>query len=65
MNQQLCLPVLPGSLPRRQTRQARVVWGDNVVTIGGDDRDSIVQIRPFRISGHALASVLPSPTRRS
>ncbi|MEM5426899.1 flavodoxin-dependent (E)-4-hydroxy-3-methylbut-2-enyl-diphosphate synthase [Cupriavidus oxalaticus] len=36
MNQQLCLPVLPGSLPRRQTRQARVVWGDNVVTIGGD-----------------------------
>lgn len=36
MKQQLCLPVLPGSLPRRQTRQARVVWGDNVVTIGGD-----------------------------
>ncbi|WP_439682883.1 flavodoxin-dependent (E)-4-hydroxy-3-methylbut-2-enyl-diphosphate synthase [Cupriavidus oxalaticus] len=36
MNQQLCLPVLPGSLPRRQTRQARVAWGDNVVTIGGD-----------------------------
>ncbi|SOY47518.1 1-hydroxy-2-methyl-2-(E)-butenyl 4-diphosphate synthase [Cupriavidus taiwanensis] len=36
MNQQLCLPVLPGPLPRRQTRQARVAWGDNVVTIGGD-----------------------------
>ena len=36
MNQQLCLPVLPGSLARRQTRQARVAWGDNVVTIGGD-----------------------------
>lgn len=35
MNQQLCLPVLPGPLPRRQTRQARVTWGDNVVTIGG------------------------------
>ncbi|RDK10737.1 flavodoxin-dependent (E)-4-hydroxy-3-methylbut-2-enyl-diphosphate synthase [Cupriavidus lacunae] len=35
MNQQLCLPVLPGPLPRRQTRQARVAWGDNVVTIGG------------------------------
>ncbi|MBB3006330.1 flavodoxin-dependent (E)-4-hydroxy-3-methylbut-2-enyl-diphosphate synthase [Cupriavidus alkaliphilus] len=36
MNQQLCFPVLPGPLPRRQTRQARVAWGDNVVTIGGD-----------------------------
>lgn len=36
MNAQACLPVLPGSLPRRRTRQARVVWGDNVVTIGGD-----------------------------
>ncbi|MDK3025875.1 flavodoxin-dependent (E)-4-hydroxy-3-methylbut-2-enyl-diphosphate synthase [Cupriavidus taiwanensis] len=35
MNQQLCLPVLPGPLPRRQTRQARVTWGGNVVTIGG------------------------------
>ncbi|MGY2487895.1 flavodoxin-dependent (E)-4-hydroxy-3-methylbut-2-enyl-diphosphate synthase [Cupriavidus sp. CP313] len=35
MNQQLCLPVLPGPLPRRQTRQARVAWADNVVTIGG------------------------------
>jgi (E)-4-hydroxy-3-methylbut-2-enyl-diphosphate synthase len=35
MNQQLCLPVLPGPLPRRQTRQARVAWGGNVVTIGG------------------------------
>ncbi|AGW91086.1 MULTISPECIES: flavodoxin-dependent (E)-4-hydroxy-3-methylbut-2-enyl-diphosphate synthase [Cupriavidus] len=35
MNQQLCLPVLAGPLPRRQTRQARVAWGDNVVTIGG------------------------------
>lgn len=30
------MPVLPGPLPRRKTRQARVVWGDNVVTIGGD-----------------------------
>ena len=36
VNQQACLPVLPGPLPRRQTRQARVVWGDNIVTIGGD-----------------------------
>ncbi|MGT2428023.1 flavodoxin-dependent (E)-4-hydroxy-3-methylbut-2-enyl-diphosphate synthase [Cupriavidus basilensis] len=36
MNQQACMPVLPGPLPRRKTRQARVVWGDNVVTIGGD-----------------------------
>ncbi|WP_432257482.1 flavodoxin-dependent (E)-4-hydroxy-3-methylbut-2-enyl-diphosphate synthase [Cupriavidus sp. TMH.W2] len=35
MNQQLCLPVLPGPLSRRQTRQARVAWGANVVTIGG------------------------------
>ncbi|WP_454721629.1 MULTISPECIES: flavodoxin-dependent (E)-4-hydroxy-3-methylbut-2-enyl-diphosphate synthase [Cupriavidus] len=35
MNQQDCMPVLPGPLPRRMTRQARVVWGDNVVTIGG------------------------------
>jgi len=36
VNQQACLPVLPGPLPRRQTRQARVAWGDNIVTIGGD-----------------------------
>jgi len=36
MNQELCLPVLAGSLARRQSRQARIVWGDNVVTIGGD-----------------------------
>ncbi|MGO4157736.1 flavodoxin-dependent (E)-4-hydroxy-3-methylbut-2-enyl-diphosphate synthase [Cupriavidus sp. YAF13] len=36
MNQKACMPVLPGPLPRRKTRQARVVWGDNVVTIGGD-----------------------------
>ncbi len=36
MNQQDGSPVLPGSMPRRQTRQARVAWGDNVVTIGGD-----------------------------
>lgn len=35
MNEQLCLPVLPGALPRRETRQARIVWGDNIVTIGG------------------------------
>ncbi|QET01267.1 MULTISPECIES: flavodoxin-dependent (E)-4-hydroxy-3-methylbut-2-enyl-diphosphate synthase [Cupriavidus] len=28
-------PVPPGPLPRRQSRQARVVWGDNVVLIGG------------------------------
>ncbi len=35
MNEQLCLPVLPGPLPRRETRQARIVWGDNIVTIGG------------------------------
>ncbi|MBY4946865.1 flavodoxin-dependent (E)-4-hydroxy-3-methylbut-2-enyl-diphosphate synthase [Cupriavidus respiraculi] len=36
MNQQDGSPVLPGSMPRRQTRQARVAWGDNIVTIGGD-----------------------------
>ncbi|WP_423196865.1 MULTISPECIES: flavodoxin-dependent (E)-4-hydroxy-3-methylbut-2-enyl-diphosphate synthase [unclassified Cupriavidus] len=36
MNQEAFQPVLPGPLPRRQSRQARVVWGDNVVTIGGD-----------------------------
>ncbi|WER47131.1 flavodoxin-dependent (E)-4-hydroxy-3-methylbut-2-enyl-diphosphate synthase [Cupriavidus sp. WKF15] len=35
MNEQLCLPVLPGPLPRRSTRQARIAWGDNIVTIGG------------------------------
>src|SRR5262249_37850530 len=28
-------PVQPGPLSRRQARQARVGWGDNVVTIGG------------------------------
>lgn len=36
MNQQPCLPVTAGPQPRRRTRQARVAWGDNVVTIGGD-----------------------------
>jgi (E)-4-hydroxy-3-methylbut-2-enyl-diphosphate synthase len=35
MNEQLCLPVLPGPLPRRETRQARIEWRDNIVTIGG------------------------------
>jgi len=35
MNEQACMPVLPGPLPRRQSRQARIVWGDNIVTIGG------------------------------
>ena len=35
MNEQLCLPVLPGPLPRRETRQARIAWRDNIVTIGG------------------------------
>jgi len=35
MNQEAFQPVLPGPLPRRQSRQARVVWGDNVVLIGG------------------------------
>ncbi|WP_454764261.1 flavodoxin-dependent (E)-4-hydroxy-3-methylbut-2-enyl-diphosphate synthase [Cupriavidus campinensis] len=35
MNQKGCQPVLPGPLPRRQSRQARIVWGDNIVTVGG------------------------------
>ncbi|CAG2159495.1 flavodoxin-dependent (E)-4-hydroxy-3-methylbut-2-enyl-diphosphate synthase [Cupriavidus numazuensis] len=35
MNEQLCLPVLPGPLPRRERRQASIAWGDNIVTIGG------------------------------
>lgn len=35
MNENICVPVLPGPLPRRVTRQARVSWGDNIVTIGG------------------------------
>ena len=35
MNEKASQPVLPGSLPRRQSRQARVVWGDNIVTVGG------------------------------
>jgi (E)-4-hydroxy-3-methylbut-2-enyl-diphosphate synthase len=35
MNEQLCLPVLPGPLPRRERRQARIEWAGNIVTIGG------------------------------
>ena len=35
MNQNASQPVIPGPLPRRQSRQASVVWGDNIVTIGG------------------------------
>lgn len=35
MNEKASQPVLPGPLPRRQSRQARVVWGDNIVTVGG------------------------------
>ncbi|MGO4306373.1 flavodoxin-dependent (E)-4-hydroxy-3-methylbut-2-enyl-diphosphate synthase [Cupriavidus sp. RAF12] len=35
MNQKAFQPVVPGPLPRRQSRQASVAWGDNIVTIGG------------------------------
>jgi len=35
MNQNAFQPVIPGPLPRRISRQASVVWGDNIVTIGG------------------------------
>ncbi|WP_404991267.1 flavodoxin-dependent (E)-4-hydroxy-3-methylbut-2-enyl-diphosphate synthase [Cupriavidus pauculus] len=35
MNQNVSQPVIPGPLPRRVSRKASVVWGDNVVTIGG------------------------------
>jgi (E)-4-hydroxy-3-methylbut-2-enyl-diphosphate synthase len=35
MNQNAFQPVIPGPLPRRVSRQASVVWGDNIVTIGG------------------------------
>ncbi|WP_232532934.1 MULTISPECIES: flavodoxin-dependent (E)-4-hydroxy-3-methylbut-2-enyl-diphosphate synthase [Ramlibacter] len=31
-----CLPVEPAAPARRRTRQARVAWGDRVVTVGGD-----------------------------
>ena len=31
-----CLPILPVAPQRRRTRQARVVWGSRVVTVGGD-----------------------------
>jgi (E)-4-hydroxy-3-methylbut-2-enyl-diphosphate synthase len=31
-----CLPVLPASPLPRRSRQARVAWGDRVVTVGGD-----------------------------
>ncbi|WP_423192106.1 flavodoxin-dependent (E)-4-hydroxy-3-methylbut-2-enyl-diphosphate synthase [Cupriavidus sp. H18C2] len=35
MHQKASQPVIPGPLPRRVSRQASVVWGDNIVTIGG------------------------------
>ncbi|GJG95740.1 flavodoxin-dependent (E)-4-hydroxy-3-methylbut-2-enyl-diphosphate synthase [Cupriavidus pauculus] len=35
MHQKASQPVMPGPLPRRVSRQASVVWGDNIVTIGG------------------------------
>ena len=35
MNQNAFQPVIPSPLPRRVSRQASVVWGDNIVTIGG------------------------------
>ena len=35
MHQNASQPVIPGPLPRRVSRQASVVWGDNIVTIGG------------------------------
>jgi (E)-4-hydroxy-3-methylbut-2-enyl-diphosphate synthase len=31
-----CLPVEPAAPARRRTRQARIAWGDRVVTVGGD-----------------------------
>ncbi|AZC38175.1 flavodoxin-dependent (E)-4-hydroxy-3-methylbut-2-enyl-diphosphate synthase [Pseudomonas chlororaphis] len=29
-------PITPGSAPRKNTRQAKVKWGDNVITLGGN-----------------------------
>jgi (E)-4-hydroxy-3-methylbut-2-enyl-diphosphate synthase len=31
-----CLPIEPAAPRARRSRQARVAWGDNVVTVGGD-----------------------------
>jgi (E)-4-hydroxy-3-methylbut-2-enyl-diphosphate synthase len=31
-----CLPIEPSAPRARRSRQARVAWGDNVVTVGGD-----------------------------
>jgi len=36
MTMEPCLPIEPAAPKARNTRQARAVWGDRVVTIGGD-----------------------------
>ena len=69
---QPCLPIEAASPLRRQTRQARAVWGSRVVTIGGDapvrvqsmtntdTQDAIataIQVKELAIAGSELVRI--------
>jgi (E)-4-hydroxy-3-methylbut-2-enyl-diphosphate synthase len=69
---QPCLPIAPASPQPRRSRQARVVWGSRVVTIGGDapvrvqsmtntdTQDAVgtaIQVKELAIAGSELVRI--------
>ncbi|MBC7602583.1 MAG: flavodoxin-dependent (E)-4-hydroxy-3-methylbut-2-enyl-diphosphate synthase, partial [Ramlibacter sp.] len=67
-----CLPIEPAWPKSRKTRQARAVWGDRVVTIGGDapvrvqtmtNTDTVdpigtaIQVKELAIAGSELVRI--------
>ncbi len=69
---QPCLPIAPASPRPRRTRQARVVWGSRVVTVGGDapvrvqsmtntdTQDAIataIQVKELAVAGSELVRI--------
>ncbi|WP_284617000.1 flavodoxin-dependent (E)-4-hydroxy-3-methylbut-2-enyl-diphosphate synthase [Aquabacterium humicola] len=65
-------PILPAAIPPRRTRQARVRWGDRLVTIGGDapvrvqsmtNTDTVdvietaIQVKELAIAGSELVRI--------
>jgi (E)-4-hydroxy-3-methylbut-2-enyl-diphosphate synthase len=69
---QPCLPVAPAAPLPRRSRQARIAWGDNVVTVGGDapvrvqsmtntdTQDAIgtaIQVKELAVAGSELVRI--------
>jgi (E)-4-hydroxy-3-methylbut-2-enyl-diphosphate synthase len=72
MMMQPCLPIAPASPQPRRSRQARAVWGERVVTIGGDapvrvqsmtntdTQDAIgtaIQVKELAVAGSELVRI--------